>query len=53
MGRRQNYGGQIFGERGYYVSTVGRDEDTIRAYIRNQEVEDKKIDQDDLFRPMK
>ena len=31
--------------RGYYVSTVGLDEETIRAYIRNQEEEDRRIDQ--------
>lgn len=37
MGRRQNYGGQNFWARGYYVSTVCRDEDTIRTYVRNQE----------------
>jgi len=27
--------------RGYFVSTVGRDEETIRVYIRNQEIADK------------
>jgi putative transposase len=30
---------------GVLVSTVGRDEATIREYIRNQEVEDKRQDQ--------
>ena len=50
MGRRQNYGGQNFWARGYYVSTVGRDEETIRAYVKNQEAEDKKLEQSDLFR---
>ena len=29
----------------YFVSTVGRDETVIREYIRNQEVEDKRLDQ--------
>jgi putative transposase len=29
----------------YFVSTVGRDETAIREYIRNQEVEDKRLDQ--------
>ena len=34
-----------FWARGYFVSTVGRDEETIRAYIRNQEMADKQLDQ--------
>ncbi len=29
----------------YFVSTVGRDEETIRAYIKNQEIADKQLDQ--------
>jgi putative transposase len=33
-----------FWARGYFVSTVGRDEQTIRAYIRNQEMADKQLD---------
>ncbi len=32
--RRRNFGGQHFGARGYFVSTVDRDETVIRAYIR-------------------
>ena len=39
MGRRKNYTGHHFWARGYYVSTVGRDEATIREYIRTQERE--------------
>jgi putative transposase len=35
--RKQNYVGHSFLARGYFVSTVGRDEATIREYIRNQE----------------
>ena len=31
--------------RGYFVSTVGRDETLIREYIRNQEKEDERLDQ--------
>ena len=31
--------------RGYFVSTVGRDEEMIRAYIKNQEMADKQLDQ--------
>jgi putative transposase len=45
MGRRKNYTGQHFWARGYYVSTVGRDEATIREYIRTQEREDRRLDQ--------
>lgn len=37
--------GEHFWARGYFVSTVGRDEDTIREYIRRQEEEDRRIDQ--------
>ena len=42
---KQNFAGQHFWARGYFVSTVGRDETAIREYIRNQEVEDKRVDQ--------
>ena len=34
-GRRKNFTGQKFWARGYYVSTVGRDEETIRKYIKD------------------
>ena len=50
MSHRKNYGGQNFWARGYYVSTVGRDEKTIRQYIQDQEKEDIKLEQGDLFR---
>jgi len=33
--------GKHFWIRGYFVSTVGRNEETIRAYIRHQEESDK------------
>ena len=49
MGRRKNFTGQHFWARGYYVSTVGRDEATIRAYIKNQEKEDQRLDQLNIF----
>jgi putative transposase len=48
-GRQRNYQGENFWARGYYVSTVGRDEDTIKSYIKNQEIEDQKLDQQSLF----
>ncbi|MCO5183084.1 MAG: IS200/IS605 family transposase [Anaerolineae bacterium] len=44
-GRKRNFVGQHFWARGYYVSTVGRDEETIRAYIQQQEKEDRRYDQ--------
>ena len=44
-GRRSNYVGQEFWARGYFVSTVGRDEQVIRDYIRHQEKEDRRIEQ--------
>jgi putative transposase len=49
LGRRQNFLGQHFWARGYYVSTVGRDEATIRAYIQKQRDEDKRLDQLTMF----
>ena len=45
MERKRNFIGQHFWARGYFVSTVGRDEEVIRKYIREQEVEDKRVDQ--------
>ena len=43
--RRRNFVGQHFWARGYFVSTVGRDEAQIRDYIRRQEQEDQRIEQ--------
>ena len=50
MGKKRNFVGQSFWARGYYVSTVGRDEQVVRDYIRNQEAEERRIDQLDLLR---
>jgi putative transposase len=47
---RRNFVGQHFWARGYFVSTVGRDEAVIRRYIREQEEEDKRLDQLSLWR---
>src|SRR5215467_12519653 len=41
----RNFLGHKFWARGYFVSTVGRDEETIRAYIKNQELADKQLGQ--------
>jgi len=49
MERKRNFVGQHFWARGYFVSTVGRDEAIIRAYIKHQEVEDKRMDQLNLL----
>jgi putative transposase len=49
MGRRQNFTGQHFWARGYWVSTVGKDEQAVREYIQNQEKEDQRLDQLELF----
>ena len=48
--RKRNFVGQHFWARGYYVSTVGRDEQAIREYIKNQEEEDKRLEQLNLWR---
>ena len=39
-GKERNFNGVHFWARGYAVSTVGFDEEIIRKYIREQEVED-------------
>ena len=44
-GRKRNFVGQNFWARGYFVSTVGRDETVIRDYIRKQEQEDRRQEQ--------
>jgi putative transposase len=48
-GRQRNFQGENFWARGYYVSTVGKDEEMIKAYIKNQETEDRQFDQRRLF----
>jgi len=47
---KRNFTGQHFWARGYFVSTVGRDETVIREYIRHQEQEDTRLDQMHLWR---
>ena len=44
-GRERNFTGEVFWARGYFVSTVGLDEEMVREYIRNQEREDERYDQ--------
>jgi len=48
-GHSRNFVGQNFWARGYFVSTVGKDEEAVRKYIKKQEQNDHKIDQLTLF----
>ncbi len=50
LGRRSNFTGQHFWARGYWCSTVGKDEVAVREYIRNQEKEDRRLEQLNIFR---
>ena len=43
--RKRNFVGQHSWARGYFVSTVGRDEVAVREYIQHQEEEDRRIEQ--------
>ena len=42
---KYKYGNRHFWCRGYYVSTVGKNEKAVQEYIRNQEKEDIMADQ--------
>jgi REP-associated tyrosine transposase len=44
-GRARNFTGEVFWARGYFVSTIGLDEETVRTYIRIQAQEDERYDQ--------
>ena len=44
-GRKKNFTGQHFWARGYFVSTVGIDEDVIKRYVKHQEKEEKQIEE--------
>ena len=43
--QKWNYVGQHFWARGYFVSTVGRDETVIREHLKRQETGDTRLDQ--------
>jgi len=47
--RQRNFTGCNFWARGYYVSTAGRDEEIVRRYIREQQAEDKRVEQLKMF----
>jgi len=49
FGHKRNFTGQNFWARGYFVSTIGKDERAVREYIRKQEAEDRRHDQLNLF----
>jgi putative transposase len=49
-GKVRNFVGEQFWARGYFVSTVGRDEQTIRRYIEQQEAEDGRLEQLEMFK---
>ncbi len=47
-GKARNYAGQSFWARGYFVDSVGLDNEMIRNYIRQQEERDRRDDQMEL-----
>ena len=49
LGRKKNFTGQHFWAKGYHVSTVGRNEEAVRKYIKEQEAEDRRLDQLQMF----
>ena len=44
-GKTKNFTGENFSARGYFVTTIGLDEEMVRAYVRNQDNEDAHYDQ--------
>jgi putative transposase len=48
--KKRNFVCQHFWAREYFVSTVGRDTEVIRDYIKRQEGEDKRLQQMNLWR---
>jgi putative transposase len=43
--KQKPYWGNHFWARGYFVSTVGLEEDTIRKYVKHQEKEEKRVEE--------
>ena len=43
--RKRNFTGEHFWARGYFVSTIGKDEQKVKEYVRKQQAEDKRVDQ--------
>ena len=48
-GKNRNFTGENFWARGYFVSTIGLDEEIVRAYVRNQDAEDNRYEQLNVF----
>ena len=48
-GRKRNCEGQSFWTRGYFVSTVGPDEEMVRRYLKDQEDANRRFVQQELF----
>ena len=42
-GRQKNFTGEHFWARGFFVSTVGIDEDAVKKYVENQSREDLRL----------
>lgn len=49
LGRKKNFTGFGFWARGYFVSTVGRDEEAFRQDSKKQESEDRRLYQLHMF----
>jgi len=49
-GKTKNFTGENFWARGYFVTTVGLDEEMVRNYIREQESEDERYEQLSLLK---
>ncbi|MCQ8130232.1 IS200/IS605 family transposase [Methylomonas sp. WSC-6] len=49
-GKTKNFTGENFGARGFFVSTLGLDEEIVRNYIREQECEDEPYEQLSLWK---
>ena len=53
LGRKRNFTGESFWARGYFVSTVGLDEEVVRQYIRRQEQEEERLEQLNMPAPLR
>ena len=49
-GKTKNFTGENFWARGFFVSTVGLDEEMVRSYIREREREDERFEQLSLWK---
>jgi putative transposase len=49
-GKTKNFTGENFWARGYFVSTVGLDEEMVRNYIKEQEREEERYEQLSLWK---